>query len=105
MDGPGESRRQYNLKRLALTDIVLDVERGVRKTTLMSAWQKLNVTEKFNSSAWGRKLAARAKKANLTDYERHQILMKRVKVRLPRPPRPRARRGASSGSIMRNCRP
>lgn len=81
VDGPGQQRRQYNLKRLALTDLKIDIARSAKKTAVLKAWQDAGVTEKFAASNWGRKLAAREKKKNLNDYERHQILMRRIKVR------------------------
>ena len=117
MDGPKQTRRQYNLKRLSLTDLSVTIERGAKKTAFLKAWEEASVDSKFAASAWGKKLAARAKKANLNDLERHAILVKRIKVRphptggLPAAPAgPRAREsrlragGGLRGSRGR-CRP
>ena len=79
VDGPKQTRRQYNLKRLSLTDLSVSIERGAKKTAFLKAWEEAAVDSKFAASAWGKKLAARAKKASLTDLERHAILVKRVK--------------------------
>jgi len=79
VDGPKQTRRQYNLKRLSLTDLSVTIERGAKKTAFLKAWEEASVDSKFAASAWGKKLAARAKKANLNDLERHAILVKRIK--------------------------
>ena len=44
IDGPSEKRRPFNLKRLALTDLKVSVERGVKKTALIRAWNDASGT-------------------------------------------------------------
>jgi len=38
------------------------------------------VTDKFASSAWGKKLAARAAKANMSDFDRYKATVAKCKA-------------------------
>jgi len=79
VDGPGQARRQLNLKRLALTDLVVALEkRGAKATACKKAWEAAKVSETFAASAWGKKLARRAARAALDDLGRHKALMARM---------------------------
>ena len=52
---------QMSLKRLNLTDIVLDIGRAPKKTALKKAISEGQVESKFAATPWGKKLAARVR--------------------------------------------
>ncbi|CAG9463235.1 unnamed protein product [Pedinophyceae sp. YPF-701] len=79
VDGPGEERRVHSLKRLAVTDIKIDVERGAKKSAIVKAWQAADVPKMFAATGWGKKMAARKAKAATTDFERHVAMIKKIK--------------------------
>jgi len=87
IDGPanltGVRRQVMNFKWLALTDLKLAGEaerdgkmrqfkahRNARQKTLTALWTKLKIQEKWDASAWGKKIAARKAKAASTDLSR-----------------------------------
>ena len=77
VDRPDAVRKALNFKRLALTDIKIDVPRAASKTVLAKALADSGAFEKFAASAWGQKLARREAKAGLTDLERYKASVKR----------------------------
>jgi hypothetical protein len=63
VDAPGQTRRQVNFKRLALTDFKLEgLPRAAKKTALAAALKESQAFEKFAASSWGLKLARRKAK-------------------------------------------
>eukprot|EP00884_Botryococcus_braunii_P015723 jgi/Botrbrau1/2834/Bobra.0125s0041.1 len=78
VDHPDEIRRQMNFKRLALTPYKIEIQRLAKKKELKEALETSGVFEKFQQSAWGKKLAARKAKAGLTDFERYKAAVARV---------------------------
>jgi ribosomal protein L14E/L6E/L27E len=77
VDRPDAVRKALNFKRLALTDIKIDVPRAANKSVLAKALADSGAFEKFAASAWGQKLARREAKAGLTDLERYKASVKR----------------------------
>ncbi|KAL6774339.1 RPL14 [Auxenochlorella protothecoides x Auxenochlorella symbiontica] len=78
VDRPDEIRRVVNFKRLVLTDFKIDIPRLAKKSVLTKALEEADVFAKFSNSSWGRKIAKREAKANLTDFERHTALVAKV---------------------------
>ena len=78
VDRPDAVRKALNFKRLALTDIKIDIPRAAKKSVLAKALAESQAFEKFAASAWGRKLARREAKAGLTDLERYKASVKRA---------------------------
>lgn len=58
-----------SLKRLNLTDIVLDIGRAPKKTALKKAISEGQVESKFAATPWGKKLAARVRHLPLDHIE------------------------------------
>ena len=85
IDGPekltGVRREVIAMKWLALTDFKVPVARNARAKSLTAAWTKEGVLAKWAASAWAKKIAAKAAKANSTDFERFQEKAKKFKLR------------------------
>merc|ERR1712166_789762 len=62
VDAPGMVRRQYNFKRLGLTDIVISIGKAPDAATLKKAWTSADVDGTFAASSWGKKLSKHAAK-------------------------------------------
>lgn len=82
IDGPGSgiSRQVINVKRLSLTNILLeDVPRGASSSKVKQVYEAANVDKVFAQSSWGRKLARKEKRANLDDFGRFKVMAARMK--------------------------
>ena len=78
-DGPttGVTRAVYPLKRLSLTDIKLDLGKGARTGSVRKAAEKENLEDQWNKTSWAKKIASRARRAELTDFERFKVMVLR----------------------------
>ncbi|KAB2049243.1 hypothetical protein ES319_A13G163100v1 [Gossypium barbadense] len=65
VDAPDMVRGQMNFKRLALTDITIDIP---------------HVKNKWESSSWGRKLIVQKRRASLNDFDRFKLMLAKIKV-------------------------
>eukprot|EP00877_Chromochloris_zofingiensis_P013834 jgi/Chrzof1/8704/Cz03g21090.t1 len=79
IDAPTETRHVENFKRLTLTDFKLDIPRLANKKTLTAKWTEADLANKFAATAWGRKLASRQTKANMTDFDRYKAAVQKAK--------------------------
>ena len=61
--------------RLYLTDFVISIPRGAATAEVAEAYKAEEVENKWNETAWAKKLAARAKKAAMTDFCRFKARM------------------------------
>lgn len=61
-----------SFKWLSLTDLKVKVPLNARQSTLVAAWKEADIQAKWAASAWGKKLAARAAKKNMTDFDRFE---------------------------------
>jgi large subunit ribosomal protein L14e len=59
----------------------LDIPRGVKKIALKKAITDFGLEKKFAESSWGKKLQRRARRANLTDFDRFKVMTLKQKVR------------------------
>ena len=79
IDGPqkttGIHRQVYLLKRLALTDIVVKIGKNSTQKKLEAAWTSEGVVAKWEATAWAKKLAAKKKRANLSDFDRFKVMV------------------------------
>merc|ERR1712187_453630 len=77
VDGPekltGVRRHMMPVKRLSLTDFKTTIPRGAREKTLNLALARDETMKKWSESSWGKKVAIRAKRASMTDFERFQV--------------------------------
>ncbi|KAI8469525.1 MAG: ribosomal protein L14 component of cytosolic 80S ribosome and 60S large subunit [Monoraphidium minutum] len=79
IDAPGLTRRVETFKRLTLTDFVLPIPRLAPKKVVGEKWAAEGVEAKFAATAWGKKLAARASKAAMTDFDRFKAAAEKMK--------------------------
>lgn len=75
IDGPHVDRQLINVQRLALTDIVVPIQRGARTTTVAKAYAAADVDGKYNNTASGKKIAKKTAKAQLNDFERFKLMV------------------------------
>lgn len=84
MDGPstitGVVRQAIPFKRLALTDIVIKIQRSPRLKTLVKAFTEANVLAKWEKTGWARKQAIKKKRASLNDFDRFKVMLGRKEV-------------------------
>ncbi|KAI9012760.1 60S ribosomal protein L14 putative [Gaertneriomyces semiglobifer] len=82
VDGPttGVPRQAVSFKRATLTDLKINIPRGIGNKSLKAAIEKQNFVEKWNKTAWAQKLAKRNARAQLTDLDRFKVMLARKKV-------------------------
>ena len=78
----GVKRQEMSLKRISLTDLKIDVTRGVRRAALKKAIEDFGLDKKWGESSWARKLQKRARRAALTDFERFKVKVLKQKRRV-----------------------
>merc|ERR1719408_790469 len=83
VDGPesvtGVRRHMMPVKRLSLTDLSVKIPRGAREKTLKKALGAGEVMKKWSETAWGKKLAAKKTRADMTDFDRFKLMVARKK--------------------------
>ena len=79
VDAPDMVRCIHSLKRLALTDFKLNIQRIPKKTALVKALEEAGTFAKFNASSWGKKITTQATRKSLTDFDRFKVMVARVK--------------------------
>ncbi|EFJ27815.1 hypothetical protein SELMODRAFT_403602 [Selaginella moellendorffii] len=79
VDYPGMIRTSMNFKRLALTDIKIDIPKMPKKKNLQAAVESAEVQKKWENSSWGRKLIVQKKRASLNDFDRFKVMVAKVK--------------------------
>jgi len=81
VDGPvsvtGVHHQAMPIKRVMLTDFKVAVTRNARQTTLTRAWEEADVMAKWNASSWAKKLADKSKRANMSDFDRFEVMLAR----------------------------
>ena len=69
----GVSRKALPIKQLTLTRFVAKIPRGVRASLLAKMLEEQKVIEQFNATQFGKKVANREIRANLTDFDRFKV--------------------------------
>jgi len=81
IEGPEEitgiARQVISFKRIALTDLKVNVQLNARAKTLKAAWKEADTMAKWDSSAWAKKLASKKKRASLSDFDRFKVMVAR----------------------------
>ena len=55
--------------------------RGARTSVVTKKWAAAGVTEKWATTSWAKKIAQRERRANLSDFERFQVMVLRKQKR------------------------
>eukprot|EP00692_Jakoba_bahamiensis_P002153 EC685930.1.p2 GENE.EC685930.1~~EC685930.1.p2 ORF type:complete len:153 (+),score=62.52 EC685930.1:99-557(+) len=86
VEGLGMSRQAVNFKRLVLTDLVVKgVGNGTRSGTLEAMLHDQNILERWNKTAWAKKLIAKKARAQLNDFQRlHATALRRQRAAIVR---------------------
>uniref|UniRef100_A0A6U0GYB4 Large ribosomal subunit protein eL14 domain-containing protein n=1 Tax=Helicotheca tamesis TaxID=374047 RepID=A0A6U0GYB4_9STRA len=81
VEGPaditGVTRQVIPYKRIALTDLKVKICRNARSKTLKAAWAEADTLKQWESSSWAKKLAAKKKRASLSDFDRFKVMVAR----------------------------
>lgn len=81
IDGPAEltgvTRQVISYKRIALTDFTVKIERTSTVEEIKAAWQDADTLSKWEATSWAKKLAAKKKRADLTDFDRFKVMVAR----------------------------
>ena len=77
VDGPtkltGIRRQIVPLKRIALTDLKVKIGLNARQKSLEKAWAAGDILNKWNNTAWAKKLAAKKVRAASNDFTRYKL--------------------------------
>merc|ERR1719152_1127786 len=83
VDGPesvtGVRRHMMLIKRLSLTDLRMTLRRGAREKTSKKELDKGEIMKKWSESSWAKKIAAKKSRESMTDFERHQLMIAKIK--------------------------
>uniref|UniRef100_A0A6T5XYL5 Large ribosomal subunit protein eL14 domain-containing protein n=1 Tax=Thalassionema nitzschioides TaxID=33649 RepID=A0A6T5XYL5_9STRA len=81
IDGPadltGVTRQVISYKRIALTDFTVKIERTSTVDEIKAAWGEAETMSKWEATSWAKKLAAKKKRADLTDFDRFKLMVAR----------------------------
>lgn len=76
IDGPKVQRQAIALAKTVLTPLVLSsLPRGSRTGTVAKKWAAAEIDSKWAATSWAKKIAAKNRRAELTDFERFQVLV------------------------------
>ncbi|QPG74004.1 hypothetical protein FOA43_001321 [Brettanomyces nanus] len=76
IDGPAIARQAIGFSKLTLTPLVLArLPRGSRTSTVTRKWAAADIDAKWTKSAWAKKIVQKQKRAQLTDFERFQVMV------------------------------
>lgn len=76
IDGPKVQRQAISLAKVALTSVVLEkLPRGARSVIVAKKWAAADIDAKWNQTAWAKKIAAKERRSQLTDFERFQVVV------------------------------
>ena len=82
MDGPcsGVSRQAMSFNKLWLTDFKLRISRSAREKQLRKVYEEADITNKWEQTAWARRIARKARRSQLTDFDRFKLKVLRQRV-------------------------
>lgn len=85
IDGPyqltGVKRQVISYTRIALTDYKVDISKSAPVDEIVAAWDAAEVLAKWEKSSWSKKLEARKKRANLSDFGRFKVMVAKKQKR------------------------
>lgn len=83
VDGPttGVRRQSLNIKSLYLTKFRVRIPHSAREKTLKKALAKAEIAKLWSESSWAKKIANKAIKENMTDFDRFKLMRAKQAVR------------------------
>ncbi|XP_055624617.1 60S ribosomal protein L14-like [Toxorhynchites rutilus septentrionalis] len=80
IDGPitGVPRQQYPVNHLHLTKYRVKFPYTAKTKVVRKALEAFNLKEKFSSTRWNERAVAKAKRCNLTDFDRFKLRLARA---------------------------
>ncbi|XP_071785723.1 large ribosomal subunit protein eL14-like [Asterias amurensis] len=81
VDGPCSDfpRQQIRLKKLHLTTFKIRIPHSARTATVRKAWEKADIQKKWLGTTWAKKLAAKKRRADMTDFDRYKLMRAKQK--------------------------
>jgi len=68
------------IKRISLTKLKVEIHREVRTSTLKEVLTKFDLQKQWNETSTAKKIAIRARRARLTDFERFRSMVLRRRL-------------------------
>lgn len=76
VDGPKFERQAISLAKVVLTPLVLEsLPRGAKTGVVSKKWAASEIDAKWEKTSWAKKIAQRQRRAQLSDFERFQVLV------------------------------
>jgi large subunit ribosomal protein L14e len=79
VEGPKVTRQALGFKRLALTDIVLDIPRAIGCQALQKKLKEQDLEGKWAATAWAKKIQKRQVRTSLSDFDRFKLMLAKKK--------------------------
>ncbi|KAI8902462.1 ribosomal protein L14-domain-containing protein [Globomyces pollinis-pini] len=79
VEGLNVKRQAISFKRATLTAIKLTIPRGAGSVAVQKALTAQKIDETFAKTSWAKKIAKRATRANLNDFDRFKVMIARKK--------------------------
>ena len=85
VDGPNMKRRAVSFTKLSLTDYKLRISRSARQKQVKAKFEAADIVSQWEKTAWAQKIARKAKREQLTDFDRFKLRVLRQQVSLVKP--------------------
>lgn len=82
MDGPCSNvkRQAISFSKLSLTDFKISISRSAREKQVRKAYEAAEVNQKWEQTAWARRISKKARRQQLTDFDRFKLRVLRQQV-------------------------
>ena len=69
-----------NFNNLQLTDFKINISRSAREKQLRKAYDDANISTKWEQTSWAKRIAQKARKQQLSDFDRFKLRVLRQQV-------------------------
>ena len=82
MDGPctNVARQAIGFSKLCLTDFKISISHSAREKQVRKAYIDADVNNKWEQTAWARRISQKAKRGKLSDFDRFKLRALRQQV-------------------------
>ena len=83
VDGPctGVGRQAISFNKLWLTDFKLKISHSAKEKQVRKRFEEAEVSTKWEQTAWARRIAQKARREQLTDFDRYKVKVLKQQVR------------------------